>query len=540
MLIIGSCLGRIVFFCLYGLSAVLGLTAVVYGQEIPLPLAQIKPFFPEADGLGKPRGRAPAVPVYADEILIGYVFETNDVVRIPGYSGKPINLRVGINTQGKITGAQILEHHEPILKIGVSEKTLENFTKAYVGKSLTDRVLIGSGHRQGYSYVDGISGATVTAMVINEIIMRAARKIATAHHILGSPLLQASEQTSAPALEAPRFEGAEPLWVQMWRQQVFQIIVLGMGLMFLTLILIFQDWLVRRPRLLFHVRTGFLLYTLFFIGWYTLAQLSVIQVLTFLKALFGDFRWDAFLIDPLIFILWAFVAVSLLLWGRGIFCGWLCPFGALQELTNDMAHSLKIRQFELPFMVHERLWALKYIILLILFGLSLQTLDAAQHAAEIEPFKTAIILRFQREWGFILYALGLIAISLVNRKFFCRYLCPLGAALAIPARIRLFDWLKRHKECGKPCQICAQECEVQAIHPTGEINPNECHYCLTCQVNYWDDQKCPPMVGKRKRRDKAKAARQPLQRLEKTMGKASGLDIGEVHPEDGSEKQNLE
>jgi NosR/NirI family nitrous oxide reductase transcriptional regulator len=350
-MLVRCCLGRVIFFCLYGLAAILGLTAVVYGQEIPLPLTQVKPFFREADGLGEPRGSVPAVPLYAGEILIGYVFETNDIVRIPGYSGKPINLRVGINTQGKITGVQILEHHEPILKIGISEKALENFTKAYVGKSVTDRVLIGSGHRQGYSYVDGISGATVTAMVINEIIMRAARKIATAHHILGSPLLQASEQTSAPTLEAPRFEGAEPLWVQMWRQQVFQIIVLGMGLMFLTLILIFQDWLVHRPRLLFHVRTGFLLYTLFFIGWYTLAQLSVIQVLTFLKALFGDFRWDAFLIDPLIFILWAFVAVSLLLWGRGIFCGWLCPFGALQELTNDMAHSLKIRQFELPFMV---------------------------------------------------------------------------------------------------------------------------------------------------------------------------------------------
>lgn len=51
-----------------------------------------------------------------------------------------------------------------------------------------------------------------------------------------------------------------------------------------------------------------------------------------------------------------------------MFCGWLCPFGALQELINEAARKLKIRQYELPFALHERLWAIKYIILLALFG----------------------------------------------------------------------------------------------------------------------------------------------------------------------------
>ncbi|NIP72647.1 MAG: 4Fe-4S binding protein, partial [Gammaproteobacteria bacterium] len=52
----------------------------------------------------------------------------------------------------------------------------------------------------------------------------------------------------------------------------------------------------------------------------------------FTNALITDFSWGSFLIDPMMFILWSFVAVSLLLWGRGVFCGWLCPFGALQDL----------------------------------------------------------------------------------------------------------------------------------------------------------------------------------------------------------------
>ncbi len=46
----------------------------------------------------------------------------------------------------------------------------------------------------------------------------------------------------------------------------------------------------------------------------------------------------AFLLhDPMTVALWAFVLVSLLLWGRGTFCGWLCPFGALQEFAGKLA-----------------------------------------------------------------------------------------------------------------------------------------------------------------------------------------------------------
>ncbi len=93
-------------------------------------------------------------------------------------------------------------------------------------------------------------------------------------------------------------------------------------------------------------------------------------------------------------------------------------------------------------------------------------------------------------------------VSAFTHKAYCRYVCPLGAALAIPSRFRLFDWLKRRKECGTQCQICANECEIQAIHPSGKINANECHWCLDCQVTYHNESKCPPLIKQYNKRHK--------------------------------------
>ena len=276
----------------------------------------------------------------------------------------------------------------------------------------------------------------------------------------------------------------------------------------MLLILLFQDWLARHPTFLVRMRTAYLLFTLFFVGVYGYAQLSVVNVLTFVGSLLGGFQWESFLIDPMMFLLWGFVAVTMLLWGRGVYCGWLCPFGALQELLFRIGQRLGIKGWELPTVVHERLLALKHIVLLGLFGLSLQSLATAELFAEVEPFKTVFSLRFIRDWPFVVYAVMLLLIGLFVRKAFCRYLCPLGAALTFPSRFRIFDWLRRRKECGRPCQTCARECEVQAIRPTGEIVETECHYCLDCQVTYWNDRRCPPLVERRKKAEvKARLAR---------------------------------
>ena len=83
-------------------------------------------------------------------------------------------------------------------------------------------------------------------------------------------------------------------------------------------------------------------------------------------------------------------------------------------------------------------------------------------------------------------------------------MCPLGAALSTSNSIRLFSWLRRRKECGQPCKTCAKECEIQAINPDGEINMRECHYCLDCQVTYFNTEKCPPLKKQQYKQQKFK------------------------------------
>ena len=427
------------------------------------------------------------------------VFQTDDFVRIPAYSGSPVNLLVGITTQGQFVGVDLLSHQEPILVVGITDQHLRAFVDQLAGKQATDRIRVGASDRAGYVGIDGLSGATITAMVITRTVTLAAERVLTAW--TEQAAAQQVQQHTAPTNTATVPE-AEPVWHWSWQQHRVKVAVLAAALTILLLVLFLQDWLVKHKLFFQRFRIAWMLFTVIYIGWICHAQLSVVNLLGFARNLAGGFSWDSLLLDPVVFLLWGFVALSILLWGRGVYCGWLCPFGAAQELLSKLSRASGFEGWQIPHAVHERLWAIKYLLLIAICGLALDSMANAARLAEVEPFKTVFVMQFDRPPAYVFYALLLLVITVFNSKFYCKYLCPLGAALSFVTRFKVFDWLRRRVECGHPCQTCAHDCQIGAIKPTGEIIDNECHYCLECQVTYWDDHRCPPVVRKRKRRER--------------------------------------
>ena len=303
-------------------------------------------------------------------------------------------------------------------------------------------------------------------------------------------------------LPAAFFIAAEPdnkTWRGIWIQRWWEIAVLVGALILLAAALTLQKKLVANDRRFLWFRRAFLTFTALYIGWYAQGQLSIVNFTGVLQALIGRRSLEFLLYDPMTVTLWAFTFVSLFIWGRGTFCGWLCPFGALQEFTGKLAQALKLPQLKISRATDARMKLLKYGVLAAILLSAVFSAELTDKLVEIEPFKTAITLNFIRSWPFVLYAGGLLVASMFVYKFFCRFLCPFGAGLAVLGRFRVLDWLPRRKECGKPCQTCRHRCEYDAIKPTGEIQYQDCFQCLDCVVIHESDEKCAPLIMEKKR-----------------------------------------
>jgi NosR/NirI family nitrous oxide reductase transcriptional regulator len=593
-----------------------------------------------------------------ERVLLGYVFLSNDLVDVPGYSGHTLNTLIGVDPDGTITGARIVEHAEPIVLIGLPEGRIHAFVEQYVGKNIRDRIIISDVLRQGHLAIDGISGATVTAVAENVTILEASRQVGREVEIISRSDIRSRRPTSVfealswselkawgvigsvtilpgdvgltgtdammdvrfailnpPTVgrnllgdrlfdvvkerngrggsalfivsngsvsfkgpgfarggifdrfaveqdgrlyvfkdvdyinqyeldpeDAPTFkeggvfflpksfdpaspfslqltvpyrvrdkrtystfptpyglpdrllEEDVPFWMMRWQEAglsavLFPGFVIAVALMFAfrQRLLPYRRWLHRSVALI----------SVLWVGLILKAQPSTTQILTLANSgVRGRFPSEIFLTEPFIFVFWIVIVVSLAIWARGYFCGWLCPYGALTELL------VIGRNWVIPKRITRKIDAwdpglsltwIKYVLFLSILGIGVVNLAAAEVFAEVEPFKT-FILRLDRPIHFVGYFLLLtLGSSAFTYRSFCRFVCPLGGALALVAWKPLHK-LIRYDQCST-CKICYHGCEPKAIsHETGVINYRECLQCWDCQATGQDAVVCPAQI----------------------------------------------
>jgi NosR/NirI family transcriptional regulator, nitrous oxide reductase regulator len=192
------------------------------------------------------------------------------------------------------------------------------------------------------------------------------------------------------------------------------------------------------------------------------------------------------------YLLAVFTVVSTVLWGR-LYCGRMCAFGALTQLM-DVTLPASWRR-EPPAWLERRAAYVKYGILAGAIVYFLVTRDRFIYRY-IEPF-----WMFGLHGSVVMWSLlaALLVATIFVRNVYCRFLCPVGAALGVISQVTTVFSIKRWKEC-KTCKICEKACEWGAIQGP-KIVKSECVRCDDCERLYADTQKCPHWIIIRRRSD---------------------------------------
>jgi transcriptional regulator of nitric oxide reductase/ferredoxin len=316
---------------------------------------------------------------------------------------------------------------------------------------------------------------------------------------IGSVTIPVPHETDARFFLHPAPVTHAPPWLEALRSRQTDVALLAAFLSVLTFVLITGQTALARQPVLTPLRLMVLGIVIGFVGWWGQGQLSIVTVLGTLRTALEGGSYAFLLYDPFSLLVWGFAILGFFLWGRAYFCGWLCPFGAMQEIANHLGRALGIRQIEPSSAWDKWLKNIKYIILAGLLSTVVLAPDHVDSVAEIEPFKTAVTTYFMREWYYVAYAAFWILASMVLFKGFCRYVCPLGAVMAIGGLLRGRDWIDRRAECGSPCQLCRVKCAYGAIEKSGKIDYSECFGCLDCVSIHDDANRCVPLIVAEKR-----------------------------------------
>lgn len=428
-------------------------------------------------------------PETGEETLIGYVFKTSEVPpRHNGYSDT-IDVLVGLGLDGVITGVAVIEYSEPMKQIIGDFLRRPGVQEQFTGKSMRDRFRVGAD-------VDGVSRATITVRAMALEIRSASRNVAKAYFIPEAveptPAPSSAPSSSETVGDAPQIdtvaEPSEPLestgigisapienslefdfaFEDIEEETTLsrlgeQATDVSVWLLIAVLVLSLYAFLKKSQRL----RWVVLAVMIGFLGFIDGSFLSVSHVTSAITN-----NTTIFASDLKILVMLVFTVAITLLWGR-VYCGYICPFGAIQTFISWLVP--KRFQRELPRTINTRAQYIKYVLLLTIVLLAFSASDAVIFEY-IEPFGTVFFLTpLILLWAILV---GVLVGSAVIPQFYCRYACPLGATLGVLSIVSLFR-IKRVAQCGV-CSLCEQKCPTGAITRT-EIEFRECVRCSICE-----------------------------------------------------------
>jgi polyferredoxin len=182
-----------------------------------------------------------------------------------------------------------------------------------------------------------------------------------------------------------------------------------------------------------------------------------------------------------------FITLLLAVVFRKSFCGLLCPFGAIQEFFGLLGKKIFRRNFTVPQTLDRPLRHLKYLVLVITVSYAWKT--AGLWMAPYDPWAAYAHLSEGIPAVWASSSLGLILLlvtvvgSVVYDRFFCKYLCPMGALNGIIGKISPFKVVRNEEACIH-CDLCSKNCpaNIDVSHGKG-ITSAECFNCQTCVLN---------------------------------------------------------
>jgi polyferredoxin len=191
--------------------------------------------------------------------------------------------------------------------------------------------------------------------------------------------------------------------------------------------------------------------------------------------------------------------VITIIFGR-FFCGWVCPFGALHQFVGFWGNRRKTTPEKILLNKYRKAQGIKYFILVFfLSAAAFPSIAASLQTGLLDPiplvtrsFQLVLLPIFDRgtyltsvnvryyEYGWLIFAVfaATVLLNLVIPRFYCRFICPLGAFLGIINRFSIWRIGKNKSECIN-CKLCEKSCEG-GCEPAGNIRISECVLCFNC------------------------------------------------------------